>query len=82
MRETDTWRTNSFIVGSPAYQIPTPNTRRKKQTEETSINKPKEGWGLTHKIELSPLQAQEFYRFLIQFWGTYPVALRRDTIRT
>ena len=64
MRETDTWKTNSFIIGSPAYQIPLPNTRRKKQTEETSIESSKGGLVITNKIELYPEQAKELLDFL------------------
>ena len=43
LRGTDAWKTSCFIVCSPAYQIPIPTTRRKKQIEETSIEMPKEG---------------------------------------
>ena len=42
MRETDSWKTSGFIVGSPAYQIPIPNTTRKKKTNETVTEMPQE----------------------------------------
>ena len=64
MRETDSWKTSSFIVGSPAYQIPIPNTTRKKKANETVTEMPQEGWVLTNKIELSPDQAAKFFEFL------------------
>ncbi len=64
LKSTDLWKTSSFIFGSPAYQIPIPNTRRKKKTDETVIEMPQEGWVLTNKIELSPDQAAKFFEFL------------------
>ena len=64
MRETDSWKTSSFIVGSPVYQISIPNTRRKRKNEEIAIEIPKEGWVLTNKIELSSDRAVEFFEFL------------------
>ena len=64
MRETDSWKTSSFIVGSPAYQISIPNTRRKRQTNETVTEMPQEGWVLTNKIELSSDRAAKFFEFL------------------
>ena len=64
MRETDSWKTSSFIVGSPAYQIPIPNTTRKKKTNETVTEMPQEGWVLTNKIELSSDRAAKFFEFL------------------
>jgi hypothetical protein len=64
MRETDSWKTNGFIVGSPAYQIPIPNRSRKKKTNETVIDMPQEGWVLTNKIELSSDRAAKFFEFL------------------
>ncbi len=64
MRETDSWKTSSFIVGSPAYQISIPNTKRKRQTNETVTEMPQEGWVLTNKIELSSDRAAKFFEFL------------------
>jgi len=64
MRETDSWKTSAFIVGSPAYQIPIPNTRRKKKTHETATEMPQAGWVLTNKIELSSDRAAKFFEFL------------------
>ena len=64
MQETDSWKTSSFIVGSPAYQIPIPNRSRKKQTNETVTEMPQEGWVLTNKIELSSDRAAKFFEFL------------------
>jgi len=64
MQGTDTWKTSYFIVGSPAYQIPIPNTRRKKNSEETGKEQPKEGWVLTNKIELTPDHTREPLSFL------------------
>ena len=64
MREEDSWKTSCFIVGSPAYQIPIPNTSRKKQTNETGTEMPQEGWVLTNKIELSSDRAARFFEFL------------------
>ena len=64
MRETNSWKTGSFIVDSPAYQIPIPNTRRKKQTEETGIEASKGEWVLTNTIELSPDRAEKLFGFL------------------
>ncbi len=64
MRETDSWKTSGFIVGSPAYQIPIPNRSRKKQTNETVTEMPQEGWVLTNKIELSSDRAAKFFEFL------------------
>ena len=64
MRETDSWKTSGFIVGSPAYQIPIPNRSRKKKTNETITELPQEGWVLTNKIELSSDRAAKFFEFL------------------
>ena len=64
MQQTDSWKTSCFIVGSPAYQIPISNTRRKKQINETIIEMPQEGWVLTNKIELSSDRAAKFFEFL------------------
>ena len=64
MRETDSWKTNGFIVRSPAYQISIPNTTRKKKTNETVTEMPQEGWVLTNKIELSSDRAAKFFEFL------------------
>ena len=64
MRETDSWKTSSFIVGLPAYQIPIPNTRRKKKVNERVTEMPQEGWVLTNKIELSSDRAAKFFEFL------------------
>ena len=64
MRETDSWKTSCFIVGSPAYQIPISNTTRKKKTNETGTEMPQEGWVLTNKIELSSDRAAKFFEFL------------------
>jgi hypothetical protein len=64
MQETDLWKTSYVIVGSPVYQIPIPNPRRKKQPEVTESELPKEGWVLTNKIELTSDQAGELLAFL------------------
>jgi len=64
MQETDSWKTSCFIVGSPAYQIPISNTRRKKQINETGTEMPQAGWVLTNKIELSSDRAAKFFEFL------------------
>ena len=72
LKRTDIWKTSSFVVGSPAYQIPIPNTRRKKKIEETSIESAKEGWILTNKIELSSERAAELLEFL---------AVEEDTLK-
>ena len=47
-----------------AYQIPIPNTTRKKKTNETVTEMPQEGWVLTNKIELSSDRAAKFFEFL------------------
>ena len=70
LKETESWKTKGFIVGSPAYQILIPNTRRKKKTEETRIETPKGEWGLTNKIELSSERAAELLEFLTAEEGT------------
>lgn len=64
LKETESWKTKGFIVGSPAYHILIPNTRRKKKTEETRIETPTGEWVLTNKIELSSERAAELLEFL------------------
>lgn len=64
LQKTDTWKSHRFIVGSPAYRIPIPNTRRKKDTKETGDELQQEGWVLTNKIELAPNQAAELFAYL------------------
>lgn len=64
LKETESWKIKGFIVGSPAYQIQIPNTRRTKKTEEKRIETPKGEWVLTDKIELSSERAVELLEFL------------------
>ena len=64
MKETDTWKTNGLVIGSPAYRISTPDTTDK-QAENKHIENPKDGWVFINQITLSSEQAKELLKFLI-----------------
>ena len=62
MKETDTWKYNDFIIGSPTYQMSILDT-----TDECIENNghEKDGWVLTNKISLSSEQVGELLKFLV-----------------
>ena len=62
MKETDIWKSNDFVIGSPAYRMSILDT-----TDGCLENKEIEvdGWVLTNQIELSPRRAEEFFKFLV-----------------
>ena len=61
MKDTDTWKTDGYVIGSPAYRMSISDT-----TGEGLENKghEKDGWVLTDQIELSLKQASELFEFL------------------
>ena len=61
MKDTDTWKADGFVIGSPAYRMSISDT-----TGEGLENKghEKDGWVLTDQIELSLKQASELFEFL------------------
>ena len=61
MKDTDTWKTDGYVIGSPAYRMSISDT-----TDECLENKghEKDGWVLINQIKLSPKQAEELFDFL------------------
>jgi hypothetical protein len=61
-RETDTWKINGFVIGSPAYRMSISDT-----TDENLENKGREndGWLLANQIKLTPKRSDELSRFLV-----------------
>ncbi len=61
MKDTDTWETDGYVIGSPAYRMSISDTK-----DECPENKEheKDGWVLTNKISLSSEQAEEILEFL------------------
>ena len=51
MKDAENWKTDGFVIGSPAYRMSISNT-----TDECLENKgdEKNGWVLTNQIKLSP----------------------------
>ena len=62
MKDTDTWKTDGYVIGSPIYRMSISDT-----TDESLENKgnEKDGWVLANKIKLSPKRSYEFFRFLV-----------------
>jgi hypothetical protein len=63
MMKTDIWKTNDFVIGSPAYRMLIPDTTDE-QLENKGLENPNNGWVLTNQIELSPKRAEGFLEFL------------------
>jgi len=61
MKDTDTWKTDGYVIGSPAYRMSISDT-----PDENLENKwhEKDGWVLTNQIELSHKQTMELFEFL------------------
>ena len=61
-KDTDTWKTDGYVIGSPAYRMSISDT-----TDECFENKgyQKNGWVLTNQINLSFEQADELLEFLV-----------------
>jgi hypothetical protein len=62
MKDTDTWKTDGFVIGSPAYRMSIPETRDKLPENKRYE---KDGWVLTNQIKLSPKQVEGFFKFLV-----------------
>ena len=62
MKDTDTWKTDGYVIGSPMYQMSISDT-----TDERIENNEheKDGWVLTNQIKLSPKHSYEFFCFLV-----------------
>jgi hypothetical protein len=66
-RKSKSWKKEGLLVGEIAYQITIPsNKKSKEKIKDQSETKPseKDGWCLTHIIQLTPGQAKEFVSFL------------------
>ena len=61
MKDTDTWKTDGYVIGMPAYRMSILDT-----TDEQLENKgyEKDGWALTNQIELAPKRAMKLFEFL------------------
>ena len=61
MKKTDIWKSNNFVIGSPAYRMSISDS-----IDESFENKEheKDGWVLTNQIELSPKQVMGLFEFL------------------
>jgi hypothetical protein len=62
MKDTDTWKTDSYVIGSPVYRMSFSDTTDK---QPGTIGSPQNGWVLTNKIALSSMQAKKFLDFLL-----------------
>jgi len=62
MKGTDIWKSNDFVIGSPAYRMSI-SDKKNEQAEETKIGCPPDGWVLTNRITLSPEQGEELSDF-------------------
>lgn len=62
MKDTDTWRTDGYVIGSPVYRMSFSDTTDKQSGTVESIH---DGWVLTNKIALSSERAGEFRDFLV-----------------
>jgi len=62
MKNTDTWKTDGYDIGSPAYRMSISDSM-----DESFENKEyeKDGWVLTNQIKLSPKHSYEFFCFLV-----------------
>lgn len=61
MKDTDTWKTNGYVIGSPIYRMSILETPDK---QSVPIECHQDGWVLINKISLSPERAEEFLNFL------------------
>jgi len=61
MKDTDTWKTDGVVIGSPVYRMSISDSM-----DECFENKEyeKDGWVCTNQIELSLELAEEFFEFL------------------
>ena len=69
LRHSDAWKKEGLLVGEAAYRLTIPSSKKSKKRSEDQIEtKPsqEDGWCLTHTIQLSPDQTQQFLLFLEQ----------------
>jgi hypothetical protein len=64
IRETDTWKINGLVIGSPAYRMSILDTKDE-QSKNGSIETYQDGWVLINQIALSYKQGDEFLEFLV-----------------
>ena len=57
MKDTDTWKTDGFIIGSPVYRMSISDTTDK---QSVTIESSRDGWVLTNKILLSSDERKNF----------------------
>ena len=62
MKNTDIWKTDGYVIGSPAYRMSISDTTDK---QSVPIECHQDGWVLINKISLSSEQAGEFLKFLV-----------------
>jgi hypothetical protein len=62
MKEINTWKSNGFTIGAPAYRMSLPDTTDK---HSVPIECHQDGWVLINKISLSSEQVEELLKFLV-----------------
>jgi hypothetical protein len=62
MKDTDTWKTDGVVIGSPAYRMSVSDTP---DIHSVLIDRHQDGWVLINQISLSPEQAEELLKFLV-----------------
>ena len=61
MKDTDTWKTGGYVIGSPVYRMLISDTPNK---QSVPIEYHQNGWVLINKISLSSERAEDFLKFL------------------
>ena len=61
MKDTDTWKTDGYVIGSPAYRMLISDTPDK---QSVPIKCHQDGWVLINKNSLSSERAEDFLNFL------------------
>jgi len=80
-RQSKSWKKKGLLVGEVAYHITLPSTEKsKKQTKDEGGAQPvqKDGWCLTHTIQLAPEQAVQFVSFLEQHEATLQTIVQAE----
>ena len=62
MKDTDTWKADGFVIGSPVYRMSFSDTTDER-LEKKELEK--DGWVLTNNISLSFKQVEELLKFLV-----------------
>ena len=62
MKDTDAWKTDGYVIGSPVYRMSFSDTTDER-LEKKELEK--DGWVLTNNISLSFKQVEELLKFLV-----------------